>query len=163
RGMTYLFISHDLSTVRYLSDRVAVMYLGTLVEEAPAAELFDRPLHPYTRALLSSIPVPDPDVRVERLVLAGEVPSPIDIPTGCPRGARGPSRCAPSRWPCARSRRATGWPATSPGDARTATRSGSRRDGGRAVTELAGKVALVTGASSGTGVDIAAALGRAGA
>src|SRR5262249_27623638 len=66
RGMTYLFISHDLSTVRYLSDRVAVMYLGTLVEEAPAAELFDRPLHPYTRALLSSIPVPDPDVRVER-------------------------------------------------------------------------------------------------
>jgi len=82
-GMTYLFISHDLSTVRYLCDRVAVMYLGVLVEEAPAAALFDRPAHPYTRALLSCIPVPDPDVVPARLTLSGEVPSPIDIPTGC--------------------------------------------------------------------------------
>jgi len=82
-GMTYLFISHDLSTVRYLCDRVAVMYLGVLVEEAPAAELFDRPAHPYTRALLSCISVPDPDVAPMRLTLSGEVPSPIDIPTGC--------------------------------------------------------------------------------
>ena len=82
-GMTYLFISHDLSTVRYLCDRVAVMYLGVLVEEAPAAELFDHPAHPYTRALLSCIPVPDPDVVPARLTLSGEVPSPIDIPTGC--------------------------------------------------------------------------------
>ena len=82
-GMTYLFISHDLSTVRYLCDRVAVMYLGVLVEEAPAAELFDHPAHPYTRALLSCIPVPDPDVAPERLRLSGEVPSPIDIPGGC--------------------------------------------------------------------------------
>ena len=82
-GMTYLFISHDLSTVRYLCDRVAVMYLGVLVEEAPAAELFDHPAHPYTRALLSCIPVPDPDVAPERLRLSGEVPSPIDIPEGC--------------------------------------------------------------------------------
>ena len=82
-GMTYLFISHDLSTVRYLCDRVAVMYLGVLVEEAPAAELFDRPAHPYTRALLSCIPVPDPDVVPARLTLSGEVPSPIDIPSGC--------------------------------------------------------------------------------
>ena len=82
-GMTYLFISHDLSTVRYLCDRVAVMYLGVIVEQAPAAALFDRPAHPYTRALLSCIPVPDPDVTQERLTLAGEVPSPIDIPTGC--------------------------------------------------------------------------------
>src|SRR5262245_9606406 len=82
-GMTYLFISHDLSTVRYLCDRVAVMYLGAIVEQAPAAALFDRPAHPYTRALLSCIPVPDPDVTQERLTLAGEVPSPIDIPTGC--------------------------------------------------------------------------------
>jgi oligopeptide/dipeptide ABC transporter ATP-binding protein len=81
-GMTYLFISHDLSTVRYLCDRVAVMYLGVLVEEAPAAELFDHPAHPYTRALLSCIPVPDPDVAPERLRLSGEVPSPIDIPGG---------------------------------------------------------------------------------
>jgi peptide/nickel transport system ATP-binding protein len=82
-GMTYLFISHDLSTVRYLCDRVAVMYLEVLVEEAPAAELFDHPAHPYTRALLSCIPVPDPDVAPVRLTLSGEVPSPIDIPTGC--------------------------------------------------------------------------------
>jgi oligopeptide/dipeptide ABC transporter ATP-binding protein len=82
-GMTYVFISHDLSTVKYLSDRVAVMYLGTIVEEAPARELFAHPLHPYTRALLSAIPVPDPDIRRERLVLAGEVPSPIDVPAGC--------------------------------------------------------------------------------
>ena len=82
-GMAYLFISHDLSTVRYLCDRVAVMYLGVLVEEAPAAELFDHPAHPYTRALLSCIPVPDPDVAPVRLTLSGEVPSPIDIPGGC--------------------------------------------------------------------------------
>ena len=82
-GMTYLFISHDLSTVRYLCDRVAVMYLGIVVEQAPAAELFGHPAHPYTRALLSCIPIPDPDVAQERLTLAGEVPSPIDIPAGC--------------------------------------------------------------------------------
>ena len=82
-GMTYLFISHDLSTVRYLCDRVAVMYLGIVVEQAPATELFAHPAHPYTRALLSCIPIPDPDVAQERLMLAGEVPSPIDIPAGC--------------------------------------------------------------------------------
>jgi oligopeptide/dipeptide ABC transporter ATP-binding protein len=82
-GMTYLFISHDLSTVRYLCDRVAVMYLGVVVEQAPAAELFEHPTHPYTRALLSCIPVPDPDVDPPRLTLSGEVPSPIDIPAGC--------------------------------------------------------------------------------
>jgi oligopeptide/dipeptide ABC transporter ATP-binding protein len=82
-GMTYLFISHDLASVKYLAGRVAVMYLGTVVEEAPTRELFARPLHPYTRALLSAQPVPDPDARRQRLVLAGEVPSPIDIPAGC--------------------------------------------------------------------------------
>ncbi len=82
-GMTYLFISHDLSTVKYLSSRVAVMYLGTVVEEARASDLFARPQHPYTRALLSAVPVPDPDVRRERLVLHGEPPSPIAVPTGC--------------------------------------------------------------------------------
>jgi oligopeptide/dipeptide ABC transporter ATP-binding protein len=82
-GMTYLFISHDLSTVKYLSNRVAVMYLGTIVEEAPANDLFGRPQHPYTRALLSAVPVPDPDIPRERLVLRGEIPSPIAVPTGC--------------------------------------------------------------------------------
>jgi oligopeptide/dipeptide ABC transporter ATP-binding protein len=82
-GMTYLFISHDLSTVKYLSSRIAVMYLGAIVEEARADDLFRRPQHPYTRALLSAIPVPDPDVRRERLVLRGEAPSPIAVSTGC--------------------------------------------------------------------------------
>ena len=82
-GMTYLFISHDLATVKYLAGRVIVMYLGTIVEEAPTAELFRHPRHPYTKALLSAVPVPDPAVRRERLVLTGEVPSPIDIPAGC--------------------------------------------------------------------------------
>ena len=82
-GMTYLFISHDLATVKYLAGRVIVMYLGTIVEEAPTAELFRHPRHPYTKALLSAVPVPDPAVRRERLVLRGEVPSPIDIPAGC--------------------------------------------------------------------------------
>ncbi len=82
-GMTYLFISHDLATVKYLAGRVVVMYLGTIVEEAPTAELFRYPRHPYTKALLSAVPVPDPAVRRERLVLTGEVPSPIDIPAGC--------------------------------------------------------------------------------
>ena len=82
-GMTYLFISHDLASVKYLAHRVAVMYLGTIVEEASTAELFKRPLHPYTRALLSAVPVPDPDRRHARIVLAGEVPSPIDILGGC--------------------------------------------------------------------------------
>jgi oligopeptide/dipeptide ABC transporter ATP-binding protein len=82
-GMTYLFISHDLATVKYLAGRVAVMYLGAIVEEAPTRELFARPLHPYTKALLSAVPVPDPDARRQRLVLVGEVPSPIDIPPGC--------------------------------------------------------------------------------
>ena len=96
-GMTYLFISHDLSTVRYLCDRVAVMYLGIIVEQAPATELFGHPAHPYTRALLSCIPIPDPDVAQERLTLAGEVPSPIDIPAGC----RLRGRCPLARPICA--------------------------------------------------------------
>jgi oligopeptide/dipeptide ABC transporter ATP-binding protein len=82
-GITYLFISHDLATVKYLAHRVAVMYLGTIIELAPTRELFTRPLHPYTRALLSAIPIPDPEVQRERLRLAGEVPSPIHIPVGC--------------------------------------------------------------------------------
>ena len=81
--MTYVFISHDLPSVKYLAGRVAVMYLGTIVEEAPTRELFARPLHPYTKALLSAVPVPDPEMRRSRLALAGEVPSPIDIPAGC--------------------------------------------------------------------------------
>jgi len=82
-GLSYLFISHDLATVRYLAARVAVMYLGVIVEEAAAGELFDHPAHPYTRALLAAVPVPDPDAPRDPFVLSGEIPSPIDIPTGC--------------------------------------------------------------------------------
>ncbi len=82
-GLSYLFISHDLATVRYLASRVAVMYLGVIVEEAAAGELFDHPAHPYTRALLAAVPVPDPDARRDPFVLSGEIPSPIDIPAGC--------------------------------------------------------------------------------
>lgn len=82
-GVTYLYISHDLSTVRHICDRVAVMYLGKLVEVAETEELFENPLHPYTVALLSAIPVPDPRRKTGRIVLPGEVPSPINPPTGC--------------------------------------------------------------------------------
>jgi oligopeptide transport system ATP-binding protein len=85
RALTYLFISHDLSVIRYMSDRIAVMYLGVLVELAPSEELYSNPMHPYTRALLSAIPIPDPDADHgrERIVLEGEVPSPINPPSGC--------------------------------------------------------------------------------
>ncbi len=81
--LTYLFISHDLSTVRYMSDRVHVMYLGKIVESAPAAQLFEAPLHPYTKGLISSIPVPDPARRRDKVPLTGEMPSPSDPPRGC--------------------------------------------------------------------------------
>jgi oligopeptide/dipeptide ABC transporter ATP-binding protein len=82
-GLSYLFISHDLASVRYLASRVAVMYLGVIVEEAEAAELFDRPAHPYTRALLSAVPEPDPEAKRDPFSLSGDIPSPIDIPAGC--------------------------------------------------------------------------------
>ncbi|RMF88934.1 MAG: ABC transporter ATP-binding protein [Nitrospinota bacterium] len=81
--LTYLYISHDLSSVRYISDRVGVMYLGKLVEVAPVHELFTHPLHPYTQALLSSIPIPNPRLSQQRTLLRGEVPSPINPPAGC--------------------------------------------------------------------------------
>jgi len=94
--LTYLFISHDLSVVEHMSDRVAVMYLGKIVELAPSADLYNRPLHPYTQVLISAIPVPDPGRKSMRLQTGGDVPSPIDPPAGCafhPRCSRSTDAC----------------------------------------------------------------------
>jgi oligopeptide transport system ATP-binding protein len=98
RGLAYLFIAHDLSVVRHTCDRVAVMYLGVIVEEGPSEEVFSNPLHPYTRALLASVPIPDPSRRHERALLEGDVPTAVAIPSGC----RFRTRCPMAQEVCAR-------------------------------------------------------------
>jgi oligopeptide/dipeptide ABC transporter ATP-binding protein len=82
-GYAYLFISHDLSVIKHMSHRIAVMYLGNIVETAPKNSLYQNPLHPYTRALMASLPQPDPQKRHTLAVLKGDVPSPVNVPTGC--------------------------------------------------------------------------------
>ena len=81
--ITFLFISHDLSVIKHMSDRIAVLYLGKIMELAPKKELFKNPVHPYTKALMSAIPIPDPTVPRKRIILSGDIPSPIDFPDKC--------------------------------------------------------------------------------
>ena len=83
-GLTYLFIAHDLAVVKHISDRIMVMYLGSIVEFTDAKTIYERPLHPYTQALISAIPIPDPDHKSDKIVLEGDIPSPVRLPTGCP-------------------------------------------------------------------------------
>jgi oligopeptide/dipeptide ABC transporter ATP-binding protein len=96
-GLSYLFIAHDLAVVKHISDRIAIMYLGKIVEVGPAEEIFHNPLHAYTKALISAIPQPDPRLRPDRIILKGDVPSPINPPKGCAFARRSWMDC-PEEW-----------------------------------------------------------------
>jgi len=98
-ALTYLFITHDLSVVKFISDRVVIMYLGKMMEMAPTSEIFGNPLHPYAMALLSSIPLPDPERGTDQILLEGDVPSPINPPSGC----RFHTRCPQAMEVCSQS------------------------------------------------------------
>jgi oligopeptide/dipeptide ABC transporter ATP-binding protein len=82
-NLSYLFIAHDLAVVKHISDRIAIMYLGRIAESGEGQEIYKNPLHPYTRSLMSAIPVPDPHRKIKRQIISGDVPSPIDPPSGC--------------------------------------------------------------------------------
>ncbi len=113
--LTYLFISHDLSVVYHICDYVYIMYLGKIVEQGPVKEIFNSPKHPYTRALINAVPVPDPKTRRKRIILKGEVPNPVHLPKGCPFHTRCPeampvcSQTAPPQITFAESHRAACW------------------------------------------------------
>ena len=96
-GLTYVFISHDLSVVKYITDQILVMYLGNTMELGDTDEIFDNPLHPYTQALFSAVPVPDPDVKMNRIILNGDIPSPANPPKGCKFHTRCAKMCIRDR------------------------------------------------------------------
>ncbi len=122
--LTYLFVTHHLLVVKYVSSRIAVMYLGKIVELGPTADVFSRPLHPYTRALLSAIPIPDPETKREKIILSGDVPNPVNPPSGC----RFHPRCPHAREVCR-----TTEPRLAPADSGTVSAAGDSGAGGRTV------------------------------